>query len=194
MKQIILASTSPRRKALLKKAGFKFRVVESNCKEFFDSKLEPHELAKKLSLEKAKAVCKRNPPAGGKKSIIIAADTLVVCSGKILGKPKSKADAKGMLEFLSGKAHSIITGFTIIDENKVITKSEETKVYMKKISEKEINSYLETKEPFDKAGAYAIQGKAKKFIEKTEGDFDNAVGLPIRTLVQELKKLGAEVL
>lgn len=186
MRRIILASASPRRKRLLEKAGIKFKVVESKLDERFYSKLKPHDLAKKLSLEKAKAVYRKY-----KQSIIIAADTLVVCSGKILGKPKDKADAKKMLEFLNEKVHSIITGFTIIDGSKVITKSEETKVYMRKISENEINSYLETKEPFDKAGAYAIQGEARKFIEKTEGDFDNAVGLPVQSLVRELKKLGA---
>lgn len=191
MRKIILASASPRRKRLLEKAGIKFKVVESKLDEYFYSKLKPHDLAKKLSLEKAKAVCERNQPVGGKQSVIIAADTLVVCGGKILGKPKDKADAKKMLEFLNEKVHSIITGFTIIDGSKVVTKSEETKVYMRKISENEINSYLETKEPFDKAGAYAIQGKARKFIEKIEGDFDNAVGLPVQSLVRELKKLGA---
>jgi len=186
MKTIVLASKSPRRKALLEKAGIKFKVVESKVEEHFDLKLKPYELAEKLSLEKAKAVYEKH-----RNSTIISADTLVMCEGKILGKPIDKKDAKKMLQFLSGKIHSIITGFTIIDGNKTITRSEETKIYMRKISNQEIDSYVKTNEPFDKAGAYAIQEEAQKFIEKIEGDFDNAVGLPINSLVLELKKLGA---
>ncbi len=187
MKQIILASVSPRRKELLEKAGIKFRVVDSHYQERLDLRLTPRQLVQKLSLEKAKAVYQKF-----KQAIIIAADTLVVCDGKILGKPKDKKDAKKMLEFLSGKTHLILTGFTIIDgeSNKTITKYEETKVYMRKISDQEISSYLETKEPYDKAGAYAIQEKGSIFIEKVEGDYLNAVGLPIFALTQELKKLG----
>lgn len=189
MKSIILASGSPRRIELLRKTGLKFKIVESGFKEYFDSKLTPHEQARKLSLEKAKVVYRKFS-----ESIIIAADTLIVCGGRVLGKPKDDRDAKKMLEFLSGKTHLLITGLTIIDGNNVITKSEETKIYMKKISDQEINSYLKTKEPYDKAGAYAIQGTAKKFIEKIEGDFDNAVGLPIKTLLKELEKLGIKPL
>ncbi|MBI4096760.1 MAG: septum formation protein Maf [Candidatus Levybacteria bacterium] len=189
MKNIILASKSPRRKELLAKIGLKFRVVESKYEEIIDIKLTPGELVKKFSLEKAKTVFNKN-----KNSIIIAADTVVVCVGKILGKPKDKADAKKMLEFLSSKAHLIITGFTIIDGEKIITKSVETRVCMRKINDDEINSYLKTKEPYDKAGAYAIQEIGSIFIEKVEGDYLNAVGLPIYSLAQELKKLGIEVL
>lgn len=194
MKSIILASKSPRRKELLEKIGLKFKAVKSNYKEIIDSKLNPHELSEKLSLEKAKAVYWKNPPARGKNSIIIAADTLVVCDGKILGKPKGQKDAKKMLSFLSNKAHLVITGFTIINGNlkKIITKSIETKVFMRKISVSEIDTYIKTKEPFDKAGAYAIQGKAKKFIKTIDGDLLNAIGLPLNSLMKELKKLGVK--
>ena len=184
MKDIILASASPRRKILLEEAGLKFKIVESGIKEYLDPKSEPHALAEKLSLEKAKAVFINN-----KDSIIIAADTIIVCDKKILGKPKDENDAKKMLEFLSGKIHLIITGFTIIDGNNVITESEETKVEMKKINEKEIETYIRTGEPFGKAGAYAIQGIAKKFIKKVDGDLFNAIGLPVIALLKELKKL-----
>lgn len=191
MKTIILASKSPRRKELLKKIGLKFKVAQSNFKEYEDIKLKPGELAKQLSLEKAKAVF-----ANYKNSIIIAADTIVVCQNRILGKPKDKSGARKMLEFLSDKTHSVITGFTIIDgeTNRIITKSVETKVYFRKISRQEIYSYLETKEPYDKAGAYAIQEKGSIFIKKVEGDYLNAVGLPIFSVARELKKLGVEVL
>lgn len=189
MKQIILASESPRRKEILKKTGLKFKVVKSNFKEYADLRLNPHELTKKLSFEKAKTVHKKH-----KNSIVIAADTIVAYSGKILGKPKGKKDAKKMLKFLSGNVHSIITGFTIIDGSNIIMKSEETKVYMRKVNDEEINAYIRTNEPLGKAGAYAIQGIAKKFIEKIDGDLFNAIGLPLNSLVRELKKLGIKVI
>ena len=184
MQQIVLASSSPRRKELLEKAGIKFKVVGSKIKEYLDIKLEPHKLAEKLSLEKAKAV--QNKFKG---AIIISADTVVVCEGKIFGKPTDEKDAETMLKYLSGKIHYIITGFTIIKGGKIITKSEKTKVTMREISKKEIESYLKTEEPFDKAGAYAIQGKAKKFIRRIDGDLSNAIGLPINTLLNDLKTL-----
>ena len=191
MKEIILASASPRRKQILKKSGLKFKVAKSNFEEHIDPKLTPQELVKMLSFEKAKAVFAKN-----KDSIIIAADTIVVCRGKILGKPKTNKDAKDMLSFLSNKSHVIITGFTIIssDLKKPIIKSEKTKVWMKKMALQDINDYVKTKEPFDKAGGYAIQGIAKKFIKRIEGDLSNAIGLPIDSLLHELKNLGAEVI
>jgi len=184
MQQIVLASSSPRRKELLEKAGIKFKVIGSKIKEYLDIKLEPHKLVEKLSLEKAKAVQNKF-----KDAIIISADTLVVCEGKIFGKPTDEKDAEKMLEYLSGKTHYIITGFTIIKGRKIITKSEKTKVTMREISKKEIESYLKTGEPFDKAGAYAIQGRAKKFIEKVEGDLFNAIGLPIDIILNDLKTI-----
>jgi septum formation protein len=184
MKQIILASASPRRKELLKKAGIKFKAIKSEIDERIYHNANPYELVKKLSLEKAKNVFMKN-----KKSIIIAADTIVVFDNKILGKPKDENDAKKMLSILSGNEHSIITGFTIINENKIITKSQETKVYMRKITDNEIDSYIKTKEPSGKAGAYAIQGIAKKFVTKIKGDLSNAIGLPIDTLLKNLKAI-----
>lgn len=187
MKAIVLASASPRRKALLEQAGLKSIVYPSNYNEIINEKLPPAKMAERLSLEKAKAVYRNH-----KKSIIIAADTLIACRGKTLGKPKNKEDAKVMLKFLSGKTHSLVTGFTIIDGNSIITKSEETKVSMKEISKTEIDEYVKSKEPFDKAGAYAIQGLAKKFITKIEGDLSNAIGLPISSIMRELKKLGVK--
>lgn len=186
MKKIILASVSPRRKELLKKIGIKFKVVESDFKEFTDPNLKPQELVKKLSLEKAKAVFKNH-----KDSIIIAADTIVVIRNEIIGKPKDKKDAKRMLNKLSGKMHYVYTGFTIID-SKPITKSVKSKVYFRNLSSKEIDDYVAHEKPFDKAGAYAVQEKAGIFIKKIEGDFFNVVGLPIYALARELKKLGVK--
>ena len=191
MKSIILASKSPRRKDLLENIGLKFKVVDSNYKEYLDPQLKPHTLVKKLSLEKAKLVFENH-----KDSIIIAADTIVVCNGKVFGKPKNEQEAKNMLKFLSNTTHLIVTGLTIIDANpnKIITKAIQTKIQMRKISISEIDSYIQTKEPLDKAGAYAIQGIGSIFIKKITGDYLNAVGLPVYTLMQELKKLGIEVL
>ena len=170
----------------MEKAGIKFKIVGSKIKEYLDIKLEPHKLVEKLSLEKAKAV--QNKFRG---AIIISADTLVACEGKIFGKPTDEKDAEKMLKYLSGKTHSIITGFTVINAktNKIITGSDETKVTMKIISKKEIDSYLKTEEPFDKAGAYAVQGKAKKFIKRIDGDLSNAIGLPINTILNYLKTI-----
>jgi septum formation protein len=181
MKQIILASGSPRRKKLLEEAGIKFKVVQSKFIEYFDSSLSPRNLVEKMSLEKAKAVYEKY-----KDSVIIAADTLIVCDKEILGKPKNTIDAKKMMLMLRGKTHSVITGFVIISDDKIIVKSQETKVTMKNISNQEIEYYIKTKEPYDKAGGYAIQGWAKKFITKIDGDLSSAIGLPIQTLLKEL--------
>lgn len=191
MKQIILASASPRRKEILERVGLIFKVDPSNIKEDLNLDLEPLELAKYLSLQKAQDVAKRY-----KDAVIIGADTFVLLNGEILGKPKTKENAKKMLTELSGKCHLVITGFTIIDTklNKVVTKSAETKVYFKKMSDKEIEDYVETNEPLDKAGAYAIQEKGGIFVEKIEGDFFNIVGLPLFSLIEELKEFGVFVL
>lgn len=191
MKKIILASNSPRRKEILKKIGLKFKVVKSNFEEYVDPKLKPHTLVKKLSLEKAKAIYKNY-----KNAIVIGADTIVVCKGKILGKPKNEKEAFDMLKLLSGRTHWVLTGLTIIDTapKKIITKAFKTRVKMRKIKEEEIDSYIRTKEPFDKAGSYAIQGVASKFIEKIVGDRESAIGLPLKPLTKELKKLGVKML
>lgn len=189
MKQIILASESPRRKELLERIGLKFQAIESNIDEDIYPDLSPADLAEKLSLEKAKAVFKTH-----KDSIIIAADTVISCDNQILGKPKDKKDVKRMLSLLSNNVHLVITGFTIIDGKRQITKSQKSKVYMRKISKSEIDAYIKTGEPFGKAGAYAIQEKGGIFVKKVVGDHFNVVGLPIFSLMGELRKLGVEVL
>ena len=190
MKSIILASASPRRKKLLERIGLRFKIVVSKFEEVIDPKLSPHQLAKKLSLEKAKIVATKY-----KNAIVIAADTFVICDNKIIGKPKDENDARQTLRLLSNRAHSIITGFTIIDSDtgKTVSRSEETKVFMRKITEEEIDSYVKTKEPLGKAGSYAIQEKGSMFIEKIEGDYFNVVGLPIYSLFKELKNFGVSV-
>lgn len=191
MKKIILASASPRRKELLAKIGLKFSIEKSNIKEDLGTNLSPKKLAEYLSYRKAYKISKKHSNA-----TIIAADTLVVLNNKVIGKPKNSKDAKKILRKLSGKAHSVITAFTIIDTktNKISTRSVETKVFMKKLTEKEINYYIKTEEPLDKAGAYGIQGFGGIFIEKIDGDYYNIVGLPLTTFIKELKKFNINVL
>lgn len=191
MKKIILASRSPRRKQLLEQIGLEFEIDPSNYEEDMTLKTKPRELTEFLSLGKAKDVAQRH-----RNSIIISADTIVAVDDEVFGKPKTPEKAKYMLQKLSGRAHSVITGFTIIntETNEQITKSVETKVYFKDISDEEMDAYIATGEPLDKGGGYAIQGKAALFVEKIEGDYFNIVGLPILVLTEELKKFGVKIL
>ena len=144
-----------------------------------------------MSLEKARKIAIKH-----RNALIIAADTFVVYKNKIIGKPKTEKNARKMLKLLSGEQHLVITGFTIIDtkSGKTVTKSDETKVYLKKMTRDEIDAYIKTKEPLDKAGAYAAQEKGGLFVEKIEGDFLNVVGLPIFKLTSELKKFNVKIL
>jgi septum formation protein len=191
MKRIILASASPRRKELLEKIGLKFEVEPSNYAEDMRSGLSPGELAKSISLEKARVVASKH-----KNAIVIAADTFIVFRGKIMGKPNTEAEARKMLIRLRGKAHSVITGFTIMDteENKVLTESVETVVHIKNLTSEEIDAYVKSKEPLDKAGAYAIQGLGSVIVERIEGDYFNVMGLPLSALAEGLKKFGIHIL
>lgn len=191
MKQIILASTSLRRKELLEKIGLKFDIVDSNYIEDLTLNKEPINLVKYLSLGKAMAVVEKYLD-----SIIISADTIVVYKNKVLGKPKTKKQAREFLGLLSGKTHYVITAFTIIDsktKNK-ITKAVPTKITMRKLIPKEIEWYIRSGEPMDKAGAYAIQGLGSIFIKKISGDYFATVGMPVFDIVRELKKFGIDLL
>jgi septum formation protein len=191
MKTIILASASPRRKEILEKTGLKFRVDESDYEEKIVPGLKPHELAVLFSCKKARAVARRYRDA-----LIIAADTIVVLKGKLFGKPRDAEDASKMLKALSGKSHYVITGFTIIDTGikKELSRSIETKVFFKRLSAVEIEAYIRSGEPLDKAGAYGIQGLGAVIVKKIEGDFFNVVGLPLNAVVGSLKKFGINVL
>jgi septum formation protein len=187
MKKIILASGSPRRIELLKQAGVKFKAVESDFVEVIDRKLEPWKVVKELSLGKARVVAEKYP-----KAVVIGADTVVVHKGQVLGKPHTARRAKQMLGFLSGAEHYIYTGFAVIDpvQGKAVVKSQRTKVCFRKMSSKEIADYVKSGEPLDRAGAYAIQSGAKKFVKKIQGDYANALGLPVKSLLRILKKQG----
>lgn len=191
MRKIILASGSPRRKEIFKKLGLAFEVETSGYEENMNLPLPPTELACFLSEGKARDVSEKNP-----ETIVIAADTFVVFQNKILGKPKTEREATDMLKMLHGKENDIVTGITILDNsnNKKISFHEITKVFMKEMSEDEINAYVKTGEPMDKAGAYAIQELGAIFIEKIEGDFFNAMGLPIARWARELQKFGVKIL
>ncbi len=191
MKKIILASASPRRKEILGTTGLKFDICVSDYEEDLSIKKEPRALARFLSRKKAEDVAPKY-----KNAIIIAADTFIVFRGKLLGKPHTPKEAVKMLTMFNGNAHSVITGFTILDtgSNKRVSRSIETKVYFKKLTQKEIKAYVRTKEPLDKAGAYAIQGLGALFVEKIEGDFFNVVGLPLCELAESLKKFGVTIL
>lgn len=191
MKQLILASRSPRRKQLLNQIGLTFTVHPSEIEEILSIGLNPLQQVEELSRQKAEEVSKKFQNA-----IILAADTMVVAENEMLGKPQDAKEATKMLQKLSGKVHSIVTGFTLIDTDtkQVVTNSTETKVWFRKLTNEEISAYLEKDKPFDKAGAYAIQEVAAVFVEKTEGDYLGAIGLPVFLVAKELKKFGMSVL
>ncbi|HXS14698.1 MAG TPA: nucleoside triphosphate pyrophosphatase [Candidatus Saccharimonadales bacterium] len=185
MKQLILASSSPRRKSLLEREKIPFVIDVSDIPEPMDMNLSPHELSIKLSREKAAVVAARH-----RNAIVLAADTFVVLEGKYLGKPKSREDALAMLLFQSGKMQEVVTGFTLLDTDtkKVFSDASIAKVYMKRVSATEINAYLDQNTYSDKAGAYAIQEVGETFVEKIEGDYDTIVGLPVKEVVKKLKE------
>jgi len=191
MKRIVLASASPRRKELLEQLGLRFEVEPSDYEEDVASSSEPHETAKRLSLGKARAAARKH-----RNALIIAADTFVVFGDSILGKPHTNSEAREMLRALNGKAHSVITGFTILDAEteKVLSRSVETRVHMKKLTLKDIDRYVRSKEPLDKAGGYAIQRLGAVLVERIEGDYFNVVGLPLGALAESLREFGIKVL
>ncbi len=191
MRRIILASASPRRKDLLKQLlGDNFEVCVSSYEETLIPDLSPEFLLIRHSLGKARSVAKYF-----ESGIIIAADTSVICDGEVLGKPHTADRAKEMLEKISGKTVQVITGLTVLDLDRVeeISESEVTNVRMKEMSEKEIEAYVRTGEPLDKAGAFGIQDKGAVLVERIEGDFFNVVGMPLFRLGRIFEKLGVPV-
>ncbi len=176
--RIILASASPRRKEILSKLGVDFEIIVSNADENINES-NPEILVERLSEIKAKKILQK---AGSNGTLILAADTVVVLEDKVLGKPSSKEDAYFMLSSLSGKRHSVHTGVSVIFNGKIETTHDTTDVFFREILDEEIKQYIETDEPYDKAGSYAIQGIAGKFIDKIEGSFSNVMGLPEETV------------
>jgi septum formation protein len=186
--KLILASTSPRRAEILRDAGFSFVVVASGIDETPVPGESPSELVQRLADAKAElAAARAVGPA-----IVLAADTVVTLEGRIFGKPRSSDDARHMLEQLSGRAHAVVTGVTLIrlPEAERCSFVESTLVHFAQLSAEEITRYLATDEPHDKAGAYAIQGRAGRYIPRVEGDYFNVVGLPLARVAQALVELG----
>ena len=185
--KIILASGSPRRALLLKTLGIKFSVLPSKFDERKVKVAAPKAYVKKLATLKASEVSSRV-----KKGIIIGADTVVVVGKEILNKPKDAKDARRMLKLLSGKMHRVITGVCVINkyDNTCKTIAVSSKVRFKKLDERKINWYISTKEPLDKAGAYAIQDKGAVLIEGISGDYNSIVGLPLAALSKILLQMG----
>ncbi len=183
---MILASASPRRKEILENFGFSFKTIVKNIDEISD-KTRAEEKILEIAEKKARAAAIDFPDEN-----VVGADTVVVVDGKILGKPEDKKEAFSMLKSLSGRSHEVITAFSFININKNISYSdyEITKVYFKNLTDDEINWYINTKEPMDKAGAYGIQGKGAFFVEKIEGDFFSVMGFPLGKFVRFLNKTG----
>ena len=179
--QLILASASPRRQELLKLFGIPFIIRVADIDETMDPQASAYDEVARLSREKAMAVSREN------EDTVIAADTIVVCQGKILGKPHSYEEAVSMLQLLSGRDHQVMTGCTVLKGDRAETFTEVTDIHFRELSEKEIRRYVASGEPMDKAGAYGIQGGAALFCEKMVGDYYNVMGLPVCRLGQVLK-------
>lgn len=175
--RFILASKSPRRREILADLGLSFDIITEDTDESCDV-TDPCELVKELALRKGRAVARL---VSGD-AIIIASDTVVACGNEILGKPKDKADAKRMLDMLSGSTHRVISGIALICNGKEAVDYEVTKVIFDELSESDKQLYIDSSEPYDKAGAYAIQGLASMWIKGIEGDYFNVVGLPVKRL------------
>ena len=186
---IILASKSPRRRALLEQMGVRdFRIVTPDIDEHMDRDLPPAELVRQISLEKAQAVAAQADP----NTVVISSDTVVALDGVVLGKPADKEEAFRMLSLLSGNRHQVYTGLTVLRGEQVFSQWEETAVTFRSLTAEEIEAYIATGEPMDKAGAYGIQGYGALFIEGISGDYYNVMGLPVCRLGQILGQLGMD--
>lgn len=188
MRKIILASGSPRRKELLELASVPFEIVVSEVEETIGAYSSPSDIVMSACLAKASAVAENNSD-----HIVLGADTIVTYESRILGKPSNEDEAKEMLQLLSGKTHEVYTGVAIIKKRKNGYFYERTEVTFWELTEEEIDTYVASKEPFDKAGSYGIQGKGSIFVQNIQGDYYSVVGLPIARLVRELKQFDIDV-
>ena len=186
--QVILASQSPRRKELMALFRIPFTVRVADIDETMDESKLPYDEVARVSRLKAMAVPREAD------DVVIAADTIVVCDGQVLGKPKDEADAHGMLRLLSGRDHQVMTGLTLLRGEKCLSCTEVTDIHFRDLTEQEIDSYIRTGEPMDKAGSYGIQGGAALFAEKLCGDYFNVVGLPVCRLGKLLKEIAPELM
>lgn len=187
--ELILASHSPRRRELLERMGLHgFKTVSPDIDEDMGGNLPPAELVRRLSRQKAEAVWERE----GKSGLIIAADTVVALDGAVLGKPSDELEAFKMLSTLSGCRHQVYTGVTVLSEDERVTEHEETDVRFRELEPEEIEAYIATGEPMDKAGAYGIQGYGALFVEAIQGDYYNVMGLPVCRLGKILSRFGVD--
>lgn len=185
---VILASQSPRRRELLGLFRIPFTVRVADIDEAMDPHSDPAREVARVSAMKAAAIARKDT------DLVIAADTIVVCDGQVLGKPKDEDDAFRMLRLLSGRAHQVMTGLTVMYADRVISHTEITHIHFRPLSDGEIRAYIRTGDPMDKAGSYGIQSGAALFADRLEGDYFNVVGLPVCRLGMILKELAPELL
>jgi len=180
---LVLASASPRRQDLLRAAGIAFTAQATNIAEDAQPGESARACAERLAQEKAAVLARPE-------LVVLGADTIVVVDGEMLGKPADANDVKRMLRMLSGRSHEVITGVSLIGPGFVDTRSEETRVFMNPLSDDDISFYVASGEPMDKAGAYAIQGIASRWIRRIEGDYANVVGLPVSLVYRMMREHG----
>ncbi len=186
--ELILASQSPRRRELLALFHIPFTVQVADIDETMNRSADPAKEVARVSREKAQAI------AAPEDAVVVAADTIVVLEGRILGKPHSPDDAVRMLQQLSGRTHRVLTGVTVKTGSKLLTHTEETAVSFRTLSQREIDAYVQSGEPMDKAGSYGIQGGGALFVEGISGDYYNVMGLPVCRLWQMLQEMAGDLL
>jgi septum formation protein len=184
---LVLASASPRRQELLRNAGISFEVQPAHISEDPRSGEAAKECAERLASEKALAIARQRPH-----DCVLGADTVVVVDGQLLGKPSDPQDAIRMLRLLSGREHQVITGVCLVAGGRPSVASETTRVFVGTIDDREIAEYVASGEPMDKAGAYAIQGIASRWISRIEGDYGNVVGLPVALVFRMLRQMSSQ--
>ena len=194
--RLILASASPRRRELLAGLGLPFELRPSAVEEPLPAGTPATGLARALALEKARDVAGRVAREPGDPAVVLGADTLVVLDGQPLGKPGSAAEARAMLAALAGRTHEVVTAVALVEtrSGREVTETVVSRVEMRPYGVAEIEAYLATGEPYDKAGAYAVQGLASRFVEGIDGSYSNVVGLPISSVYNLLKQLGCDIL
>jgi septum formation protein len=185
---LILASASPRRKELLGLFRVPFTIRVADIDETMDESKAPYDEVARVSCAKAKAVER------GEDDVVIAADTIVVCQGKVLGKPHSEEEAYEMLRLLSGRDHQVMTGMTVLRGETAVTVTEVTDLHFRELSDREIYAYIATGEPMDKAGSYGIQGGAALFCSRLVGDYYNVMGLPVCRLGEILREVAPQIM
>ena len=187
---IILASASPRRQELMRLLGVDFTIHTADIDERMDRSLPPEQEVERLAREKAAAIAALAAP----EDIVVAADTIVVCQGEVLGKPKTEADAARMLHLLSGRTHAVMTGLCVQSGARAESLVSRSQLRFRALSDAEINAYIATGEPMDKAGSYGIQGRASVFVEHLDGDYFSVMGLPLCPLTALLRRFGVRIL